>query len=301
VIEELEAFPKELEAPLKPSGRGVVRTLASAFVQNKMALVGSTIVLAMVLFSFVGPLFYHTDQVNTNLAIMNMPPGNGHPLGTDDVGYDVLGRLMVSGQSTLEIGLAAALLATTVGSIWGALAGYFGGVVDSIMMRIVDAVLSIPALVLILLLASVLKPDLPVLILVVALVAWLAPARLIRGETISLRTREYVQEAKGMGGGGRWIITRHILPNAAGTIVVQATFEVANAILLLAGLSFLGLGPPPPATNWGSMLSDGLNFIYDGQWWLIYPAGLAIVITVLGFNFIGDGLRAAFEVRLRDR
>lgn len=301
MIEELEALPTELEVPAESSSRGFARALASAFLQNKMALVGTAIVLVMVLFSFVGPLFYHTDQVNTNLAIMNQAPGGNHPLGTDEVGYDVLGRLMKSGRSSLEIGLAAALLATFVGSVWGAVAGYFGGVVDAVMMRIVDAVLSIPALVLILLLASVLKPNLPALILVVALVAWLAPARLIRGESISLRTREYVQESKGMGGGGAWIIFRHILPNAAGTIVVQATFEVANAILLLAALSFLGLGPPPPATNWGSMLSDGLNFIYDGQWWLIYPAGAAIVITVLGFNFIGDGLRAAFEVRLRER
>jgi peptide/nickel transport system permease protein len=301
MIEELEAFPTELEVPAEPTRRGFVRALASAFIQNRMALVGTAIVVVMVLFSFVGPLFYHTDQVNTNLAIMNQPPSSAHPLGTDDVGYDVLGRLMKSGQSSLEIGLAAALLATFVGSVWGAVAGYFGGALDATMMRVVDAVLSIPALVLILLLASVLKPDLPALILVVALVAWLAPARLVRGETISLRTREYAQQAKGMGGGGGWIIRRHILPNAAGTIVVQATFEVANAILLLAALSFLGLGPPPPATNWGSMLSDGLNFIYDGEWWLIYPAGLCIVLTVLGFNFIGDGLRAAFEVRLRDR
>lgn len=301
MIGEMEAHPVELEIPAERSSRGLARTLAAAFVQNKMALVGTAIVVVMVLFSFVGPLFWHTDQVNTNLAIMNQPPSSAHPLGTDDVGYDVLGRLMKSGQSSLEVGLAAALLATFFGTVWGATAGYFGGTVDAVLMRIVDSVLSIPALVLILLLASVLKPDLPVLILVVAIVAWLAPARLIRGETISLRTREYVQGSKGMGGGRAWIIRRHILPNAAGTIVVQATFEVANAILLLAGLSFLGLGPPPPATNWGSMLSDGLNFIYDGEWWLIYPAGLCIVLTVLGFNFIGDGLRAAFEVRLRDR
>jgi peptide/nickel transport system permease protein len=301
MIEEIHPLGTDLEDSDVPAARGVGRALGSAFIQNRLAVIGLTIVVLIVLFSFLGPVFYHTDQVSTNLGQIGKAPGHGHPLGTDDVGYDVLGRLMKSGQSSLEIGLAAAFLATVLGSVWGAVAGYVGGAVDAVMMRVVDSILAIPPLILILLLASVLKPDLPALILVVAIVAWLAPARLVRGEAISLRTREYVQEAKGMGGSSAWIILRHILPNAAGTIVVQATFEVANAILLLAGLSYLGLGPPPPATNWGSMLSNGLNFLYDGKWWLVYPAGAAIVLTVLAFNFIGDGLRAALEVRLRDR
>jgi peptide/nickel transport system permease protein len=301
MIEQADTLTPEADSGPEPAVGGLARTLGAAFVQNKLAVVGTSMVVAVVLFSFVGPLVYHTNQVSTNLAAIGKAPGHGHPLGTDDVGYDVLGRLMLSGQSSLEIGLAAALLATVMGSVWGAVAGYVGGAVDAVMMRVVDSVLAIPPLILILLLSSVFKPGLGVLILVVAAVAWLAPARLIRGEAISLRTREYVQEAKSMGGGGAWIVVRHILPNAAGTMVVQATFEIANAILLLAGLSYLGLGPAPPATNWGSMLQSGLNFLYDGKWWLVYPAGLAIVVTVLAFNFMGDGLRAALEVRLRDR
>jgi peptide/nickel transport system permease protein len=208
---------------------------------------------------------------------------------------------MLSGQSSIVVGLSAALLATIVGTVWGAIAGYVGGAVDAVMMRVVDSVLAIPPLILILLLASVFTVSTPVLIFVVAIVAWLAPARLVRGEAISLRTREYVQMARAMGGRHGWIVLRHIAPNAIGTIVVQATFEVANAILLLAALSYLGLGPAPPATNWGSMLSDGLNYIYEGKWWLIYPAGIAIVLTVVAFNFIGDALRAALEVRLQER
>lgn len=277
------------------------RAILSVFIQNRLAIVGVAIVILMVLFSFIGPLVYHTDQIHTNLADINRPPGGAHPLGTDDVGYDVLGRLMLSGQSSLVVGLAAAVLATVVGTLWGAVAGYAGGAVDAVMMRIVDSVLAIPPLVLILLLASVFRPNTWTLILVVAIVAWLAPARLVRGEAISLRTREYVQAATAMGGRRRWIVLRHITPNAIGTIVVQATFEVANAILLLAALSYLGLGPAPPATNWGSMLSNGLNYMYEGKWWLIYPAGLAIVLTVVAFNFIGDALRAALEVRLQER
>jgi peptide/nickel transport system permease protein len=283
------------------AGGSAWRMILSVFVQNRLAILGVTIVIAMVCFSFLGPLFYHTDQVHTNLAEVNLPPGPGHPLGTDNVGYDVLGRLMVSGQSSLIVGLAAALLATVVGTLWGAIAGFAGGAVDAVMMRIVDSVLAIPPLILILLLASVLKPNTWVLILVVAIVAWLAPARLVRGEALSLRTREYVQAATAMGGRRGWIVLRHVTPNAIGTIVVQATFEVANAILLLAALSYLGLGPAPPATNWGSMLSDGLNYMYEGKWWLIYPAGIAIVLTVVAFNFIGDALRAALEVRLQVR
>jgi peptide/nickel transport system permease protein len=281
------------------AGGSAWRAILSVFIQNRLAILGVAIVVAMTLFSFVGPLVYHTDQVHTNLQIINEPPGSAHPLGTDDVGYDVLGRLMLSGQSSLIVGLAAALLATVVGTLWGAIAGYVGGAVDAVMMRIVDSVLAIPPLILILLLASVFRPNTGVLILVVAIVAWLAPARLVRGEAISLRTREYVQASTAMGGRRGWIVLRHIAPNAIGTIVVQATFEVANAILLLAALSYLGLGPAPPATNWGSMLSNGLNYMYEGKWWLIYPAGLAIVLTVVAFNFIGDALRAALEVRLQ--
>lgn len=277
------------------------RMIGSVFIQSRLAILGVAIVLVMVLFSFAGPLFYHTDQVHTNLAIANHPPGGAHPLGTDNVGYDVLGRLMVSGQQSLTVGLAAALLATVVGTLWGAIAGYLGGVVDAIMMRIVDSVLSIPPLVLILLLATVLKPGTTGLILVIASYAWLIPSRLVRGEALTLRTREYVQASRAMGGRHGWMVLRHIAPNAVGTIVVQATFEVANAILLLAALSFLGLGPAPPSTNWGSMLNNGLNYMFEGRWWLVYPAGLAIVLTVVAFNFIGDALRAALDVRLQAR
>ena len=284
-----------------PAGGSAWRMILAVFVRNRLAVVGVAIVIFIVLFSFLGPVFYHTDQVHTRLSLINLPPSSAHPLGTDDVGYDVLGRLMLSGQSSIVVGLSAALLATVVGTLWGAVAGYVGGAVDAVMMRVVDSVLAIPPLIFILLLASVFRVSTPVLIFVVAIVAWLAPARLVRGEAISLRTREYVQMARAMGGRHGWIVLRHITPNAIGTIVVQATFEVANAILLLAALSYLGLGPAPPATNWGSMLSNGLNYIYEGKWWLIYPAGIAIVLTVVAFNFIGDALRAALEVRLQER
>ena len=280
---------------------GALRLAADVFLENKLALASAIMIVLIVLFCFVGPHIYHTDQIHTNIAEANQPPSSAHLLGTDDVGYDQLGRLMVGGQTSLEVALGAAAVAVVFGVLWGAISGYLGGVFDGIMMRIVDAILAIPALFLLLFLAAVTVPSVGTLILVVGLIAWLIPARLVRAETLSLRTREYVEAVKVMGGGPTRIVVRHIVPNTIGTVAVNATFQVADAILLVAALSFLGLGIPPPAANWGGMLSNGLNYTYSGYWWEIYPAGLMIVLTVVAFNFIGDGLRDSLDVRLQRR
>jgi peptide/nickel transport system permease protein len=278
-----------------------LRLAADVFLENKLALAGAVTLVLIFLFCFVGPLVYQTDQIHTDIGHATLGPSWHHPLGTDDVGYDVLGRLMVGGQTSLEVALGAALVAVVVGVLWGAIAGFLGGIVDAVMMRIVDAILSIPALFLLLFLAAVSTPSVWTLIFVVGLIAWLVPARLVRGETLSLRKREYVEAVTVMGGGSLRIVLRHIIPNTIGTVIVNATFQIADAILLVATLSFLGLGIPPPAANWGGMLSNGLNYTYSGYWWLVYPPGIAIVVTVVCFNFIGDALRDAFEVRLRRR
>ena len=280
---------------------GVWRLIASVFVQNRLAVVGLGIIVFMVLFSFIGPHLYVTNQIQTNLNQVTEHPSGAHPLGTDQLGYDVMGRLMVGGQSSLEVGLAAALLASIVGTAWGAVSGYVGGWVDAVMMRVVDSFLAIPPLLLLLLLASVVTPTVPVLIIVIALISWLSTARLVRGDSLSVRTRDYVQAAIAGGARSGRIVGRHVIPNVIGTIVVLTTFSVADSILLLAALSYLGLGPAPPAANWGSMLTNGLNYVYVGDWWLIYPAGICIVLTVVAFNFIGDALRDALEVRLQRR
>ena len=277
------------------------RMILRAFVENKLALTGVIIVVAVALFCFVGPLFWHTDQVHTNLLLVNKPPSGQHPLGTDDLGYDVLGRLMVGGQSSLLVGVAVAVMATGLGVIYGVISGYFGGPADAILMRIVDIVLAVPVVYLFIDLASEFKPTLLLLIVVLALLSWLVPARLVRGETLSLRVREYVQAVRTMGGRSGRIIFRHLVPNTMGTITVNATFQVADAILTLAVLSYLGFSLPPPTATWGGMLENGVNFLYDGYWWEIYPAGLMIVITVVAFNFIGDGLRDSLDVRLQRR
>jgi peptide/nickel transport system permease protein len=296
-----------LAAPLPEGGEVVVvgsawRMVAETFRENRIAVIALGYIGLVLLFCFVGPLLYHTDQVHTNIGDASLPPGtSGHLFGTDDDGYDLLGRLMLGGQASLEVGLAAAFIAVVFGALWGAVAGYAGGVVDALMMRVVDTLLAIPALFALLVLAAIFTPSIPMLIVVVALVAWLQPARLIRGETLSLRTREYVEAVRMMGGGSVRVILRHIIPNTIGTIMVNSTFQVADAILLVAVLGFLGLGVPPPATDWGSLLSRGTNYIYAGDWWLIYPAGIAIATTVAAFNLVGDALRDALEVRLQRR
>jgi peptide/nickel transport system permease protein len=280
-----------------PAG-GAVRSRTRVHI-SPLGIIGLTIIVLACLFCFVGPLLYHTDQVASNLAASNTPPGKGHPLGTDANGYDILGRLMVGGQSSLEIGAAVAVIATTTGVIWGAIAGFSGGVIDAVMMRIVDVILAIPALFLLLILATSSPPTTLELIIVLSFLAWQVPSRLVRGESLSLRTREFVQAVQVMGGGSTRAVIRHIIPNTVSTIVVNATFQVADAILVLAVLSYLGFGLPPPAATWGGMLSDGSSYIFAGYWWQVYPVGLLIVIVVVAFNFLGDALRDLLDVRLR--
>lgn len=290
------------------TGGGIGVQILRVFVENKLAVAGLVVVVFMVLFCFVGPFLYHTNQTNqqalllTPHALTNAGPAAGRPLGTDGTGFDILGRLMYGGQTSLTVGFASALVATVVGVSYGAISGFFGGWLDAVMMRIVDVLLSVPVIFLLIALVTVFQHvSATLLIGVIAFVSWLIPARLIRGETLSLRTREYVQAVRVAGGSRRRIVGRHIVPNAVGTIVVFATFQVADSILLLAALGFLGFGVPAPLTDWGTMLSNGADAAGNGWWWQIYPAGLCIVLVVIAFNFIGDALRDALEVRLQRR
>ncbi len=283
-----------------PGGGGAGRSIRRLVGEHKLAVVGLGVIVAMVLFCYVGPLVYHTNQTDAQAALqnpINAPPENAFPLGTDGTGFDILGRLMYGGQSSLLVAVAASVVATVVGVLWGAVAGFAGGAVDAVMMRVVDILLSIPVLFLLIALVVIFNQSLPLLILVIAFVSWLIPARLVRGEALALRVREYVQAVRVMGGSRRRIIARHIVPNAAGTIIVFATFQVADSILLLAALGFLGFGVPSPQTDWGTMLSNGANSAGNGWWWQIYPAGLCIVIVVVACNFVADALRDVLEAR----
>ena len=277
------------------------RLTVATFVENKVALLGMGLFILLVLFCYVGPHIYVTNQHTVNPVNSNLPPSSAYPLGTDGEGFDILGRLMIAGQSSIEIGLAAGLCAAIFGTLYGAVSAVAGGPVDSVMMRIVDALYALPTLFILILLSAIFSPDLPLMILVLSLIAWLGPARLVRGEALSLRTREYVQAVKVAGGKQSRIVLRHIVPNSIGTIMVNTSFLIADAILALAALSYLGLGLPNTTPTWGGMLSNGTTVIYDGYWWQLYPAGICIVLTVVAFNFIGDALRDSLDVRLQRR
>lgn len=308
-----EAATEEEHPPEGPSGGearstgGIGVQILRAFWEHKLAVVSLAVIILMILFCWVGPLIYHTQQVNQNLVLVNptnAPPGatgGKFPLGTTATGFDELGRIMYGGKVSLEVGLLSALIATCMGVVYGAIAGFFGRWLDAVMMRFVDIVLSIPLLFLLIALVTIFRSSTTLLIFVIAGVSWLVPARLVRGETLTLRTREYVQAVRGMGGRGGRIIGRHIIPNAVGTIVVFATFQVATSILLLAALGFLGFGVPAPATDWGSMLSNAVSAAGNGWWWEFYPVGICIVLVVICFNFIGDALRDALEARTQRR
>ncbi len=293
------------ELGLAPAGkpRGMLRRGWEVFAENKLALAGVAFVVFIVLFCFVGPLIYHTDQVSTNLQLYLCKPSGSHLLGCNDLGYDELGRLMVGGQTSIEVGIAAAIVAVLIGTMYGAISGFIGGWFDALLMRVVDAGLSLPYLMMLIILSVIFHPNPVTMIFIIAFFYWFGVARLVRGETLTLRTREYVQAVKVIGGRQWRSVVRHVVPNAIGTIIVQATFAVADSILTLSGLGFLGLGVSAPATDWGSMLSNGLTFIQSGTnyWWLIYPPGIAIILTCIAFNFIGDALRDAFETRLQRR
>jgi peptide/nickel transport system permease protein len=301
---DIDAEFEELLDEVEPSEQGYVggwQLMVRSLRENRAAMVGIVLIVLMILFCFVGPVIYPTNQVTTVITRSNLAPNASYPLGTDSNGFNILGRLMVAGQLSLEVGISVAIIATVFGSLWGAAAGWFGGIVDAVMMRIVDTLLAIPWIFLFLFLTSVMKPSVGLIIGVLSLLSWLVPARLARAETLSLRNRDFVQATRMLGGTGKRIVLRHIIPNAMGVIVVNATLQVADSILALALLSYLGFGPPPPTASWGGMLSNGINFLFDGYWWSVYPVAILIILTVLAFNFLGDGVRDALEVRLTRR
>jgi len=295
-----------LEPELEPEAGGFQiqsgwRLGLREFASNKLALIGVGILAFFVLFCFVGPHIYVTNQLLINDVNSFLPPGPGHPLGTDNQGFDELGRLMLGGQTALEIGVFTALLATGIGMIYGAIAGLAGGALDALMMRVVDALWSVPFLFVVLILATKYSSSELSLVLVLAVFSWLVPARLVRGEVLTLRTRDFVSAARAAGSSRRRLVRKHLIPNALSVIIVNVTFQVADAITALAFLGFLGFGLAYPKTDWGDQLSNGVGFLQDGYWWLIYPVGLCIVLVIVACNFVGDALRDSLDVRLRRR
>ena len=299
----MSALPKvepELQATLAHGESGMSREW-KAFWRNPLAIAGVAILGFLILFSWVGPLVYQVSPYTTGLSIIVHGPMAGHPLGTDGLGRDNLARLMLGGQLSLIVGFASAIVGVLVGAVYGLVSAQFGGWTDTVLMRIVDITLAIPSIYILLLLDAVLKPNVYVMIFIIAITSWQGIARIVRSEVLSLKSREFVEAARAAGASWVRIMFRHFLPNAMGSIIVYTTFSVGTGILTLAGLSFLGLGLPPPAPNWGQAISDGIQYEFQNAWWLIYPPGLLIVAAELGVNFLGDAFNAAFDPRLQGR
>jgi peptide/nickel transport system permease protein len=267
--------------------------------KNRLAVLGGSLVLLVFILSILAPLVAPHNPSTIDIKNILVGPSLSHPLGTDDLGRDVLSRMLWGGRISLEVGFVAVGIATIIGLILGSLAGYYGGWVDGIIMRAVDIMLSIPTIFLVLAVIAVLEPSIINIMIVIGLTSWMEPARLIRAEFISIKEREFVVAARAIGARDNRIMVRHILPNGLSPILVSATMGVGAAILVESGLSFLGLGVQPPTPSWGSLLSAGKDNI-EIAWWLSAFPGLAILLTVLGYNLLGEGIRDALDPRQQE-
>lgn len=268
------------------------------FTRNPIAMLGVIALVITVLASVLAPVISPFPPTAIDLANVRQPPSAEHLLGTDSTGRDVFSRLLAGGQISLMVGFSAALMAVAIGTLAGVAAGWFGGIVDGIISRVIDIMLSVPAVLVIIVLAGVIGPSVPMLILVIAGLAWPSPARIARGVVLSLREEEFVQAARAFGSRTGFIIFRHLVPGVLPPIVVSATLLVAEAVLLESSLSFLGAGVQPPQSSWGNMLNEAQSLtVLSSMPWLWVPAGLMIAITVLSAMAIGDGIRDAIDPR----
>jgi peptide/nickel transport system permease protein len=281
------------------------RTRASLwrrFRRHRLALAGLIILTSLAVLSIAAPVFVPHTPYAIDLQAVEQGPSSDHWVGTDDAGRDVLSRLLHAGRISLTVGVVVVAIALFIGMSLGANAGYFGGWADSVLMRFVDVVLAFPPILIVITIVSILGPSLFNLIFVMGLLSWPPIARLLRAEFLSLRERDFTMAARAVGVPGSRIVLRHLLPNAMAPIIVAATFGVATAILLEAGLSFLGLGVQRPTPSWGNMLAAAQSMtVLDRMPWLWVPPGMMIALAVLAINFLGDGLRDALDPRMTHR
>jgi peptide/nickel transport system permease protein len=266
---------------------------------NRLAMTGLALVLGMFAVSLLAKWLAPYDPNSINLKQMLMPPSRAHLMGTDTLGRDVLSRIIWGSQVSLKVGFVAVGIATLIGLLVGALAGYYGSWVDQVLMRLVDLMLCFPTFFLILAVIAVLGQSIWNIMVVIGVTSWMGVARLVRAEFLSLREREFVTAARALGASDARIIWRHLLPNALTPVMVSATLGVAGAILVESSLSFLGLGVPPPTPSWGNILTMGKDNI-EIAWWLSVFPGLAILVTVMSYNLLGEGIREAIDPRLRE-
>lgn len=285
------------QVPIEPESPGR-KSAWSRFRRHKLAMVGASIILALALICFLGPFLLPFDETRIDVMQRFAPPLAGaHLLGTDELGRDMLARLMTGGRISLGIGFAAMAIAIAIGTGVGMVAGYHGGAVGSALMRFVDAILCFPTIFLLLALAALVKPGLASMIVLIAATSWMNVARIVEAQIKVLREQEYAVAARSFGASHLRIMLRELLPNAMAPIVVAATLNVARAILLESYVSFLGYGIQPPTASWGNMLNNAQIYLTSAPWLAILP-GIAITLAVTSFNFTGDGLRDALDPRM---
>lgn len=285
--------------PAQSGLSNVLRSVkTSALLRSPLTVIGLAIILMFVLSAVFAPLLAPMDPTQQILSQRLKPPSAGHWLGMDQLGRDVLSRLLFGAPISLTVGLVVVGSASTLGTLVGLIAGYARGTVDELLMRLTDVFFAFPPLILAMAIAGALGPSLNNAMIAIAAVTWPVYARLVRGQVLSLREREFIVAAFSIGASTPRILSRHLLPNALAPILVQASFDMGGAILSAAGLSFIGFGARPPTPEWGVMISEGSKF-FSTQPWLSFFPGLAILLTVAAFNLIGDGLRDAFDPRLR--
>ncbi len=271
--------------------------IGKRFSRNKLAVIGIITVLILITISISAPFISPYDPTEIDVYNVLSPPSRAHLLGTDELGRDLLSRIIWGSRVSLKVGFVAVGIAIFIGVIIGSLAGFYGGKIDAVLMRFVDIMLAFPTFFLILAVIAILEPNIFTIMAVIGITGWMDVARLVRAEFLSLKERDFIDAAKAVGVSNTRLIYRHILPNALSPVFVAATFGVAGAILIESGLSFLGLGVQPPEPSWGNILTSGKDNI-EVAWWLSLFPGLAILVTVLSYNLVGEGLRDALDPRL---
>ncbi len=278
--------------------RGELRAFWQTFTKNRLAVAGGVVVAGLIVIAVLAPLLAPWDLSRPDVKKILAPPSRSHWLGTDQLGRDVLSRMLYGSRVSLAVGFVSVGIATVVGVMLGSLAGYAGGAIDAATMRLVDLMLVFPRFFLLLAVLAFLKPSIWTIMAVIGLTGWMGVARLVRAEFLSLKEREFVIWSRAVGASGFRTVWRHILPNAMAPVLVAMTLGIPAAILTESGLSFLGLGVQPPWPTWGNILNDGKDSIEIAWWLSVYP-GLAILVTVLSYNLLGEGIRDALDPRLR--
>ncbi len=275
----------------------MIKIIFNRLRKNPLSVAGLLIIVFLTLVAMLAPFVSPYEPTAIDVYNVLSPPDFTHPFGTDELGRDVLSRMIWGARASLKVGFIAVGIAITIGSILGSISGYYGGKIDSILMRFVDIMLAFPTFFLILAVISILEPSISTIMIIIGLTGWMDVARLVRAEFLTIKERDFISAARAIGANDLRIIFRHILPNALSPVFVAATFGIAGAILIESGLSFLGLGVQPPEPSWGNILTSGKDNI-TVAWWLSLFPGIAILITVLSYNLVGEGLRDALDPRL---